>query len=78
MPNDLGLKASIFSDLGSLSDLDQSSAQILDSAGVRASIGMGLSFATGIGLMRLDFASAMLKEELDETEFISFSFGTGF
>ena len=78
LPNDLGLKASIFSDLGSLSGLDQSSAQILDSAGVRASIGMGLSFATGIGLMRLDFASAMLKEELDETEFISFSFGTGF
>jgi outer membrane protein assembly factor BamA len=39
---------------------------------------MGLSWATGIGLMRLDFASAMLKEELDETEFISFSFGTGF
>jgi hypothetical protein len=26
----------------------------------------------------LDFASAMLKEELDETEFISFTFGTGF
>ena len=78
LPNELGLKASIFSDMGSLSGLDQNSSEIEDSSGLRASVGMGLSWATGIGLMRLDFASAMLKEELDETEFISFSFGTGF
>ena len=78
LPNELGLKASIFSDVGSLSGLDQNSSEIEDSSGLRASVGMGLSWATGIGLMRLDFASAMLKEELDETEFISFSFGTGF
>ena len=78
LPNELGLKASIFSDVGSLSGLDQNSSQIEDSSGLRASVGMGLSWATGIGLMRLDFASAMLKEELDETEFISFNFGTGF
>ena len=78
LPNELGLRASIFSDVGSLSGLDQNSSQIIDSSGLRASVGMGLSWATGIGLMRLDFASAMLKEELDETEFISFSFGTGF
>jgi len=78
LPNELGLKASIFSDVGSLSGLDQNSSQIEDSPGLRASVGMGLSWATGIGLMRLDFASAMLKEELDETEFISFSFGAGF
>ena len=78
LPNELGLKASIFSDVGSLSGLDQNSSQIEDSSGLRASVGMGLSWATGIGLMRLDFASAMLKEELDETEFISFSFGAGF
>ena len=78
LPNELGLKASIFSDLGSLSGLDQNSSQIEDSSGLRASVGLGLSWATGIGLMRLDFASAMLKEELDETEFISFSFGAGF
>ena len=78
LPNELGLQASIFSDVGSLSGLDQNSSQIEDSSALRASVGMGLSWATGIGLMRLDFASAMLKEELDETEFISFSFGTGF
>ena len=78
LPNELGLKASIFSDVGSLSGLDQNSSQIEDSSALRATVGMGLSWATGIGLMRLDFASAMLKEELDETEFISFSFGTGF
>tara|TARA_B100000212_G_scaffold215154_1_gene162675 strand:+ start:1243 stop:3534 length:2292 start_codon:yes stop_codon:yes gene_type:complete len=78
LPNELGLKASIFSDVGSLSGLDQNSSQIEDVSGLRASVGLGLSWATGIGLMRLDFASAMLKEELDETEFISFSFGTGF
>ena len=61
LPNELGLKASIFSDVGSLSGLDQNSSQIEDSSALRASVGMGLSWATGIFIILLDCGSAMVK-----------------
>ncbi|MBH68392.1 MAG: outer membrane protein assembly factor BamA, partial [Rhodospirillaceae bacterium] len=78
LPDELGFKGSMFTDIGNLSEVDRTSSDILDSTGLKASVGMGVSWATAIGLMRLDFASAMLKEDWDETEFIRFSFGTRF
>jgi len=75
---DLGINGSLFADVGSLWSLDRDSSDILDSAGARASAGLGVSWATGLGLMRVDFASALLKEDWDETEFVRFSFGTRF
>ena len=75
---ELGINGSLFTDIGSLWSLDRDSRDILDSSGARASAGFGLSWATGLGLMRVDFASALLKEDWDETEFVRFSFGTRF
>jgi len=75
---ELGINGSLFMDVGSLWGLDRDSSDILDSSGIRASAGLGVSWATGLGLMRVDFASALLKEDWDETEFVRFSFGTRF
>ena len=75
---ELGINGSLFTDVGSLWSLDRDSSDILDSSGARASAGLGISWATGLGLMRVDFASALLKEDWDETEFVRFSFGTRF
>ena len=75
---ELGINGSLFTDVGSLWSLDRDSSDILDSSGARASAGFGVSWATGLGLMRVDFASALLKEDWDETEFVRFSFGTRF
>ena len=75
---ELGINGSLFTDVGSLWSLDRVSSDILDSSGARASAGFGVSWATGLGLMRVDFASALLKEDWDETEFVRFSFGTRF
>ncbi len=75
---ELGINGSLFTDVGSLWSLDRDSSDILDSSGARASAGLGVSWATGLGLMRVDFASALLKEDWDETEFVRFSFGTRF
>ena len=72
------MNGSVLTDVGSLWSLDRHNPDILDSSGPRASAGFGLSWATGLGLMRVDFASALLKEDWDETEFVRFSFGTRF
>jgi outer membrane protein insertion porin family len=78
LPADLGFQGAMFTDVGSLWNLDRNVSTILDSSTIRASVGVGVSWATGLGLMRVDFASALLKEDWDETEFVRFSFGTRF
>jgi outer membrane protein insertion porin family len=78
LPDELGVNGSMFTDVGSLWSLDRNTPDILDSSSMRASFGFGVSWATGLGLMRVDFASALLKEDWDETEFVRFSFGTRF
>ena len=78
LPTDVSVKAFVFSDFGSLWNIDDSGSEILDSSGVRASLGTGIAWSTGIGQVRLDFAQAFLKEEYDDTESFRFSFGTRF
>ena len=78
LPEELGLKASIFSDIGSLWSLDESEPGIFDENSIRASVGVGVGWQTALGLIRIDFAEAVLKEKPDETESIRFSLGTRF
>ena len=78
LPDDLGMRASVFFDFGSLWKLDVSGPDIVDEDAIRASIGAGIGWTTALGLLRIDFANAVLKEDLDETESIRFSFGTRF
>lgn len=78
LPDDLGLKAFVFTDAGSLWDVDDSGSEIADSSAIRASMGTGLAWATAFGLIRVDVAQAILKEDEDETEIFRFSFGTRF
>ena len=42
------------------------------------SAGVGLSWRSPFGPVRIDFAQAILKEDFDETELFRFSFGTSF
>ena len=78
LPEDLGMRGSLFADFGSLWELDSTGPDILDENSVRASVGFGIGWQTALGLLRIDFANAVLKEDFDETESIRFSFGTRF
>jgi outer membrane protein insertion porin family len=78
LPDDLGFKASVFTDFGSLWNIDSKGSDIFDSSSIRVSAGAGLGWSTAFGLIRIDLASALLKESRDETEFLRFSFGTRF
>ncbi len=78
LPNELGIKGRVFSIAGSLSQVDVDGPGIADSSAVRASVGVGVSWGSPFGPIRLDFARALRKEAYDETETLSFGFGTVF
>lgn len=78
LPDDLGFKASVFTDFGSLWNIDSKGSDIFDSSAMRISAGAGLGWSTAFGLIRIDLTSALSKEDRDETEFLRFSFGTRF
>lgn len=74
----LGLRARIFSEVGSLWSIDNSNASVLDSESPRVSAGFGVSWGAALGGIRIDFSEAIVKEDEDETEFLRFSLGTRF
>jgi outer membrane protein insertion porin family len=78
LPQDLGFEGSVFTDIGSLWNIDSSGLDIFDSSSIRVSAGAGIGWSTVFGLIRIDFTRALLKEDRDETEFVRFSFGTRF
>lgn len=78
LPGDLGIKALVFTDVGTLYQVDDDGAEVADSDSLRASVGVGMSWATNFGLIRIDLGQAILKEDVDETEIFRFSFGTRF
>jgi outer membrane protein insertion porin family len=79
LPSEFGIKAHVFSDVGVLNGLDLSNrANIANDWKPRASAGVGISWKSPFGPIRIDLAEAFLKEKYDETEFFRFSFGTRF
>ncbi|MDE0779288.1 MAG: outer membrane protein assembly factor BamA [Alphaproteobacteria bacterium] len=78
LPEEFGIKGSVFSDVGSVFGNDDPFASIADDASVRGSVGMGMGWDSPAGPLRLNFTRAYLKESYDKTESFSFNFGTRF
>jgi len=78
LPDDLGFKGAVFMDAGSLYGLDNTGAGVLDDNSLRASAGVGVTWKSPFGPVRLDFANAFKKQKYDETEIFRFNFGTKF
>jgi len=78
LPDELGFKGQIFSDVGTLGGIDESGGGIQDSNSIRASVGVGVSWKSPFGPIRVDVAQPILKESYDKTRNIFFSFGTRF
>lgn len=75
---DLGVSGRIFSDVGTLYDIDVAGTGLRDSSSLRMSVGVGISWRSPFGPIRMDFAQALLKESFDHDEVFRFSFGTRF
>ncbi len=78
LPRELGLLGRVFTDWGTLYDCDCTGPRVVDDGTLRGSVGVGLSYQSPLGPLRLDFAQAIVQEDYDKEEFFRFSFGTSF
>lgn len=79
LPDELGVQGHAFNDIGSLWDVDSATgAGIVDENAVRASGGLGLSWRSPMGPIRIDYAVPYMSESYDNEQKFRFSFGTRF
>lgn len=78
LPEDLGVAGHAFSDFGSLWELDDNGPEVIDENSIRVSAGLGLSWRSPMGPVRIDVAFPVVKEDFDQEENFRFSFGTRF
>ena len=78
LPEEFGILGSLFTDFGTLGEIDDSSAFVSDGMGLRVSVGVGVFWESPFGPIRLDFANVLVKEDFDQTEAFRFSAGTRF
>lgn len=77
LPEELGLRGRAFTDFGTVGGLDNAQG-IDDSHSLRVTAGFGLSYASPVGPLQLDFAFPLVKEDFDRTESFRFSIGATF
>jgi outer membrane protein insertion porin family len=77
-PEEMGVYGHAFSDVGSLWSLNESGTGIVDENTPRVSAGVGFSWRSPFGPLRIDLAEPLLKEDYDKDQLFRFSFGTRF
>lgn len=79
LPKELGVQGHAFTDVGSLWGIDEASkTDIADDGSLRASAGVGISWRSPLGPIRVDLAAPYVKKNYDKTEIFRFNFGTRF
>ena len=78
LPNELGIKGSLFADMGSIWESDYGKDKVNDSQKMRASIGFGIAWSSPLGPIRLDIARAVRHQPFDRRQPVLFSFRTTF
>ncbi len=78
LPKELGVRAKIFSDFGTLFNVDSTGPEVADVNSIRVSLGVGLVWRSPFGPVRLSLAHPVMKEDFDKSELFRFSFGSRF
>jgi outer membrane protein insertion porin family len=78
LPQELGVSGRAFSDFGSLFSIRPTAPGVADSRSIRVSGGVGVSWKSPLGPIKLDFALPILHKSYDRTELVHVSFGTRF
>jgi len=78
LPEEVGILGAAFMDAGSLWSTDAKGPEVVDSNALRLSVGVGLSWKSPFGPVRIDLAHPLVKEKIDDRELLRFSFGTRF
>jgi outer membrane protein insertion porin family len=78
LPQEYGIQGHLFTYYGALTKIDQTGPGIQDSAALRLSTGLGISWKSPFGPIRIDLADPILKQSYDKSQVFRFSFGTKF
>ena len=78
LPDELGFRGSLFMDIGSLSQVDESGIDVLDKSSPRLSVGAGIAWSSPLGPIRIYYGHPIMKEDFDKEQEINFTFGTRF
>jgi outer membrane protein insertion porin family len=86
LPDDLGFTGAVFADAGTAFGTDLNSGQfgaaipfiVQDSSSIRSSVGASVLWDSPFGLLRVDVAVPLTKEDFDKTQVVKFGAGTRF
>lgn len=79
LPEEMGIKGHVFTDFGSLWGLDDASGvNVQDENALRAAAGIGLSWRSPLGPIRVDLSQPYVEKDYDKDEIFRFNFGTRF
>ena len=79
LPEELGIKGHTFTDIGSLWGLDDTTGMnIQNESALRGAAGVGVSWKSPLGPIRVDLSKPYLEENYDKNEVFRFNFGTRF
>lgn len=80
LPNEVGLKAAVFHDIGALHHVDErmSHANIFDTKSLRAAVGMSLIWKSPLGTISLNYGVPYKREKFDVVKRFYIDFGTNF
>ena len=77
-PEELGIGAKAFTDIGSNGKIKPTASFVQDEASLRVGIGTGLTWQSPFGPVGIDAAIPLVKEDFDITENVRINFGTRF
>tara|TARA_B100000315_G_scaffold194030_1_gene184626 strand:- start:4244 stop:6502 length:2259 start_codon:yes stop_codon:yes gene_type:complete len=78
LPTEFGVSGRLFTDFGSVGEVNPSNSNIQDTGSIRASAGAGLGWVSPFGPINMDFGFPIAKESFDQTELFRLNFGTRF
>ncbi len=78
LPSELGILGRVFSQAGTLSNIDATGNDLFDVGSIRISSGFGISWISPFGPIEVDYATVLKKEPVDETQAFFLSFGARF
>ena len=78
LPEEFDIRGRVFTDVGAAWGVDNDNRNVLDESSPRVSVGGGISWNSPLGPLELDLGFAIVEEDFDRTEILSFNFGTSF
>lgn len=78
LPKEFGIQGRIFADVGEAFDIDITDPRLLELRGPRIAAGVGVSWQSPFGPLRVDLGYPVLKKEGDRSQVFHFRFGARF